>query len=510
MAQLKIPQGFPGAGQPAPNNDMTPVHDGDREVSRQPLSRCRTTTTRTIFTTTSTAGSSRPTAPTSSRGSTGTSATAPRPTCASRTRPRRPRTRAACGGDRRTSRCRRRTSATNVGRSVRRQRRHGAEPDDDQRGAGQLQPPHARQPLQGSERHHAGRRWHHVQRHLPRRHDQPVSADRPPARVGRQRSGRQPLGGGQRRLRAQRLAAVQRQADQAARHARDEVRPHRSSAARSSRTSRIIEAGQLWFGTDNNTGTGNSAADMLVGPHRPVQPGHRGQGQPVARRAVRRIPLLGRRRVRAGQLEAASEPDGRVRRALRPLDQQPGAERPGRLLHPGALRPDARARSSTRAPTSTSTASATSTRAARRPAFCPTARPFALPRVNVAWDIDGQGNNVVRGGYGMFYNRNMGNVEYDQHAAPGAECLRARDRLLERRRLRQRHGSDLRHRCTRPRSPTGSAAWASTRSRRTRSSGRRRTASACRTRGGSRGTRSSRPATSAPAGAICSAARTAT
>ena len=36
-----------------------------------------------------------------------------------------------------------------------------------------------------------------------------------------------------------------------------------------------------------------------------------------------------------------------------------------------------------------------------------------MPRVNVAWDLDGQGNNVLRGGYGMFYNRNMGNVEYD-------------------------------------------------------------------------------------------------
>ena len=36
-----------------------------------------------------------------------------------------------------------------------------------------------------------------------------------------------------------------------------------------------------------------------------------------------------------------------------------------------------------------------------------------MPRVNVAWDIDGQGNNVLRGGYGIFFNRNMGNVEYD-------------------------------------------------------------------------------------------------
>jgi Carboxypeptidase regulatory-like domain/TonB-dependent Receptor Plug Domain len=38
---------------------------------------------------------------------------------------------------------------------------------------------------------------------------------------------------------------------------------------------------------------------------------------------------------------------------------------------------------------------------------------FAMPRINAAWDIDGEGNNVVRGGYGLFYNRNMGNVEYD-------------------------------------------------------------------------------------------------
>jgi hypothetical protein len=43
----------------------------------------------------------------------------------------------------------------------------------------------------------------------------------------------------------------------------------------------------------------------------------------------------------------------------------------------------------------------------------PNRSPFAMPRANIAWDIDGQGNNVLRGGYGLFYNRNMGNVEYD-------------------------------------------------------------------------------------------------
>jgi Carboxypeptidase regulatory-like domain/TonB-dependent Receptor Plug Domain len=43
----------------------------------------------------------------------------------------------------------------------------------------------------------------------------------------------------------------------------------------------------------------------------------------------------------------------------------------------------------------------------------PNRSPFAMPRVNVAWDLDGNGNNVLRGGYGIFFNRNMGNVEYD-------------------------------------------------------------------------------------------------
>ncbi len=51
--------------------------------------------------------------------------------------------------------------------------------------------------------------------------------------------------------------------------------------------------------------------------------------------------------------------------------------------------------------------------------------PFAMPRVNLAWDLDGEGKNVLRGGFGLFYNRNMGNVEYDQslHLIPAAYAL---------------------------------------------------------------------------------------
>ncbi len=76
------------------------------------------------------------------------------------------------------------------------------------------------------------------------------------------------------------------------------------------------------------------------------------------------------------------------------------------------------ARSSTRAPTSASTAGSTRRPAKRRRARSDNRSPFAMPRVNVAWDIDGQGNNVLRGGFGMFYNRNMGNLEYRLAAHP--------------------------------------------------------------------------------------------
>jgi hypothetical protein len=38
---------------------------------------------------------------------------------------------------------------------------------------------------------------------------------------------------------------------------------------------------------------------------------------------------------------------------------------------------------------------------------------FWMPRINFAWDVRGNGGTVVRGGGGLFYNRPMGNAEYD-------------------------------------------------------------------------------------------------
>ena len=49
---------------------------------------------------------------------------------------------------------------------------------------------------------------------------------------------------------------------------------------------------------------------------------------------------------------------------------------------------------------------------------------FAMPRVNFAWDLKSNGDLIVRGGAGLFYNRPMGNAEYDViHYAPYAYAM---------------------------------------------------------------------------------------
>ena len=53
----------------------------------------------------------------------------------------------------------------------------------------------------------------------------------------------------------------------------------------------------------------------------------------------------------------------------------------------------------------------------------PNRGPFAMPRINAAWDVTGNGKNVLRGGVGVFYNRNMGNLEYDYLRIPPTSYL---------------------------------------------------------------------------------------
>jgi hypothetical protein len=172
------------------------------------------------------------------------------------------------------------------------------------------------------------------------------------------------------------------------------------------------ESGELFFGSENDQGTGNSAADMLVG--RLIQftqgkaaSGYPAPGQPFGEFRYWNIDgfaqdswklrsnLTFEYGVRFGYWTNNIELHGlggyfdpalydRTKGSF--LD--PGTfQRLNGVCYVGSCAPDG---------------------------ILPDRDPFALPRVNLAWDIDGEGNNVLRGGYGIFHNRNMGNVEYDQ------------------------------------------------------------------------------------------------
>jgi len=174
-----------------------------------------------------------------------------------------------------------------------------------------------------------------------------------------------------------------------------------------------LEAGQVWFGSDNNTATGNSAADMLTGNIGQFNQGTAAKGNPspgepfgefrywdidaFAQDSWKLRPNLTLEYgVRFGKWtnnkEVLSGLGGYFDPALYDstkgsfLDQGTFQRVNGVCYIYTGCAPDG---------------------------ILPERSAFALPRVNAAWDIDGQGNNVVRGGYGIFYNRNMGNVEYD-------------------------------------------------------------------------------------------------
>jgi Carboxypeptidase regulatory-like domain/TonB-dependent Receptor Plug Domain len=182
-----------------------------------------------------------------------------------------------------------------------------------------------------------------------------------------------------------------------------------------------LEAGQLWFGTDNSTGTGNSAADMLVGRIGQFNQGTAAKGSPAPGEPFGEF--------RYWDLDAFAQDSWKLRSNLtleygvrfgrwsnnQELNGLGGYFDPklynsnaGSFLDPGTFK-----QVNGECYVATGCADA---------GILPNRAPFALPRVNVAWNIDGQGNNVLRGGYGLFYNRNMGNVEYDNslRLAPNA------------------------------------------------------------------------------------------
>src|SRR2546426_3698658 len=181
------------------------------------------------------------------------------------------------------------------------------------------------------------------------------------------------------------------------------------------------EAGQLWFGNDNGTGTGNSAADMLVGRIGSLTQGTAAKGNPSPGEPFGEF--------RYWDIDAFAQDSWKVKPNVtieygvrfgnwtnnQELNGLGGYFTPslydktkGSFLDPGTFQ-----RVNGVCYVYTGCAGA---------GVLPNRSPFALPRAGFAWDVDGHGNNVVRGGYGMFYNRNMGNVEYDNtlRLAPNA------------------------------------------------------------------------------------------
>ncbi len=173
-----------------------------------------------------------------------------------------------------------------------------------------------------------------------------------------------------------------------------------------------LEAGQVWFGPENTDGTGNSGADLLVGRVGQFNQGTARTGNPS--------PGAPFGEFRYWNIDAFAQDSWKLRSNLTfeygvrfgywtnniELGGLGGYFTPdlydptrGSFLDPGTFQ-----RVNGICYVETGCAP---------DGIVPNRSPFALPRVNVAWDIDGEGNNVVRGGYGLFYNRNMGNVEYD-------------------------------------------------------------------------------------------------
>ena len=171
------------------------------------------------------------------------------------------------------------------------------------------------------------------------------------------------------------------------------------------------ESGLLWFSTDNSTSTGNSGADMLVGRIAELDQGTARNGKPVTG--------MPNGEFRYWNIDGFAQDSWKVRRNLtveygvrfgfwtnnRELSGEGGYFTPS-LYDPNAgsfLDPDTLQHINGECYVYTGCAPA---------GILANRSAFALPRINAAWDIDGEGRNVLRGGYGLFLNRPQGNIEY--------------------------------------------------------------------------------------------------
>jgi hypothetical protein len=173
------------------------------------------------------------------------------------------------------------------------------------------------------------------------------------------------------------------------------------------------ESGQLWFGSDNGTGTGNSAADLITGNIGELDQGTAIKGKP--------LPGMPYGEFRYWDIDAFAQDSWK----LRPNFTLEYGIRFGKWTNNEEIANSEGGyfTESLYDPTKGSFLDPGTNKLLNGVCYVyngcgpagvlPNRSAFVLPRINAAWDIDGQGKNVLRGGYGLFYNRSMGNVEYD-------------------------------------------------------------------------------------------------
>ena len=207
---------------------------------------------------------------------------------------------------------------------------------------------------------------------------------------------------------------------------------------RSSRTSRTTRKAiwSLRSRLDTAARTGNAVGDILTGRVR-----H--SGTRATRASGRRVPDVELRRVRAGLVEAASEPDARVRRPRRLLDEQRRAEWSRRLLRPVRLRSDQAAVPRPGHLPGHERRLLRVERLRSRRASSTTAAPSRCRASTSRGTSTGTATTCFAAATGCSINRNMGNVEYDNTLRLPPALYGLNSRRVRRRELRQRPGPDL-------------------------------------------------------------------